>query len=549
MTFAFLLAVLAAAPPALLADTLQAEHDHSHGTEKLGTVDFPVSCQPAAREKFTRATALLHSFAYEESERAFRDVLAADPACAMAEWGVAMSLFHPIWAAANPAAATTPAELQRGTEAAKRARAASAPTARERDYIAAVSAFYADAPDYMARARAFEQAMAGVYERNPRDREAAIFYALAILGTAPVHDKTYAQQKKAAEILNRALPDAPDHPGVAHYLIHSFDYPQLAELALPAARAYSKIAPSAPHALHMPSHIFVRLALWDESIDSNLASAATAREWVERAHPGSTSFDELHALDYLAYAYLQEGRDREAAQVGEAVAAVRSLDAPNFAAAYALAAVPARLALERGDWKKGAEVERGPADFPWDKFLGSQALTEFARAVGGARGGDLGRSREGLTRLEALRDTLTQRKDTYWAEQVEIQRLAGAAWLAQAEEKGEEARTHLRAAADREDRSEKHPVTPGAVLPARELLGDLLFEQGQVKEALAAYETSLETSRGRFRSIAGAARSAARAGDAAKAKRYYANLVALTEKSDGARPEVAEARAFLARAD
>jgi tetratricopeptide (TPR) repeat protein len=544
------LAVLAV-PFALAAGApiQHAAHEHSHGEEKLGTVDFPVSCTPAAQEKFTRATALLHSFAYEESEKAFSDVKAADPKCAMADWGVAMSLFHPIWASANPAAAPTPAELQRGKEASGRAAAAGAPTARERDYIGAVGAFYSDAPDYMARARAFEQAMAGVHERHPGDREATIFYALAILGTAPVHDKTYAQQKKAAELLNRVLPDAPDHPGVAHYLIHSFDYPQLAELALPAARTYSKIAPSAPHALHMPSHIFVRLALWDESIDSNLASAETAREWVARSHPGATSFDELHALDYLAYAYLQQGRDREASEVARAVAAVKTLDAPNFAAAYALAAVPARMALERGDWKKGIEVDRGPAGFPWDRFLGSQALTEFARAVSGARGGDPARARDALVRLQALRATLTDRKDEYWAEQVEIQRLAGAAWLAQAEGKAEEARTLLRSAADREDRSEKHPVTPGAVLPAREMLGDLLLEQGRTEEALAAYETSLQSAPGRFRSLAGAARAAGRAGSPAKARDYYAKLLALSEKSDGSRPETAEARAFLAKAD
>ncbi len=527
----------------------QHSHDHSHGEEKLGTVDFPVSCTPAVREKFTRATALLHSFAYEESEKAFADVRAADPRCAMADWGVAMSLFHPIWASGNPAAAPTPAELQRGKEAAARAAAGGAPTARERDYIAAVGAFYADVPDYLTRARAFERAMAGVYERNAADREAAIFYALAILGTAPMDDKTYAQQKKAAEILNRVLPQAPDHPGVAHYLIHSFDYPQLAELALPAARAYSKIAPAAPHALHMPSHIFVRLALWDESIDSNLASAETARQWVARSHAGATAFDELHALDYLAYAYLQQGRDREAGEVARAVAAVRTLDAPNFAAAYALAAVPARMALERGDWKRGMEVERGPADFPWDRFLGSQALTEFARAVSGARGGDPARARAALARLEALRVALTDRKDAYWAEQVEIQRLAGASWLAQAEGRAEEARTLLLSAADREDRSEKHPVTPGAVLPAREMLGDLLLDQARAGEALAAYETSLQSAPGRFRSLAGAARAAGRAGSPAKARDYYTRLLALSEKSEGSRPEVAEARAFLAKAD
>jgi hypothetical protein len=546
MTHPLALIVVLAGAPLSAAQAPSHEHSHSHGeTEKLGTVDFPVSCSAPAQAKFTRATALLHSFAYEEAERGFADVLATDPSCAMGRWGIAMSLFHPIWAAANPAAEPSPAELRKGAEEARKARAAGAPTGREKDYIAAVSTFYEAGPNYLPRARAFEQAMAGVQERHPRDREAAIFHALAILGTAPLEDKTFAQQKRAAEILNRVLPDAPDHPGVAHYLIHSFDYPQLASLALPAARAYSKIAPSAPHALHMPSHIFTRLALWDESIDSNLASAESAREWVARSHPGASSFDELHALDYLAYAYLQQGRDREARGVLEATAAVGALDVPNFAAAYALAAVPARFALERRDWKQAATVELRPAAFPWDRFLNAQAIVQFARAIGGARGDDLPLAREALSRLASIRAALADRKDAYWAEQVEIQRRAGAAWLAHAEGRAEEARDLLRSAADREDASEKHPVTPGSVLPAREMLGDLLLEQGRPAEALAAYEASLQTAPGRFLSVLGAARAAERLADTGQGRTYYTKLLALCQKSDGARPGIAEARASL----
>ena len=547
MTLHTVLILALALGPASGAQAPSHDHSHAHGvSEKLGTVDFPVSCTTAAQPKFTRATALLHSFAYAEAEKGFADVLASDPGCAMAHWGIAMCQFHPIWAAANPAAEPSPAELQKGTEAARKAKAAGARTARENDYIAAVNAFYEAGPTYLARAQAFEQAMARVQERNPRDREAAIFYALAILGTAPLEDKSFVQQKKAAEILNRVLPEAPDHPGVAHYLIHSFDYPQLASLALPAARAYSKIAPSAPHALHMPSHIFTRLALWDESIESNLASAETARQWVAQSQPGASSFDELHALDYLAYAYLQQGRDREArgrpGGDGQGRSAGRTELRGRLRAgggARPLRARAPRLEARRRRWSSG------PAAFPWDRFLNAQAIVQFARAVGGARGGDLPVAREAVSRLETIRVALTERKDGYWAEQVEIQRLAAAGWLAQAEGKAEEARTLLRSAADREDRSEKHPVTPGSVLPAREMLGDLLLEQGRAAEALAAYETSLETAPGRFLSVLGAARAAERVADAGQVRAYYTKLLALSQKSDGARPGIAEARASL----
>jgi len=541
--------LLAGAAPAARAQVRESEpHQHSvDAGEKLGTVEFPVSCAPAAAVKFTRAVALLHSFAYEEADHAFQDVFAADPRCAMAHWGVAMTLFHPIWAAANPTAAPSAAELARGQAEIATAKTLAPPTPRERDYIAAVEAFYegADHLDHATRMQAFARGMDQVRARNPKDREAAIFYALALLGTASPTDKTYAVQKEAAAVLNAILPSAPDHPGIAHYVIHSFDYPPLAELALPAARAYAKIAPSAPHALHMPSHIFTRLGLWDESIAGNLASAEAARGQVQRYHPGATAFDELHALDYLEYAYLQAGRDAEAAEVLARVRRVDALDDANFAAAYALAAVPARHALERGDWAEAAGLTVAPASFPWARFPHAEAIVEFARALGAARAGDLPRSRAALDRIQQLRGVLASRKDAYWAAQVDILHGQAAAALAEAQGKRDEAVQLLRAAADLEDASDKSPVTPGQVLPAREMLADLLLDGGDAAGALAAYDGVLALAPGRYRSLAGAARAAEAAGDAARARAYAARLVAQCARADASRVEVGKARATL----
>jgi len=511
------------------------QEEHHHGVpERLGKVDFPVSCAEPVRADFQRAVALLHSFAYGDAEKGFADVAARDPKCAMAWWGVAMTQFHPIWAAGNPAAEPGPAEMKKGRDAVAKARDIGAPTTREADYIAAVEAFYKD-PDgvgYPTRAAAFEKGMEQVHLKNPNDKEAAIFHALAILGTASASDKTYAKQKQAAGILNAVLPDAPEHPGVAHYLIPSLDYPPLASLALPAARAYSMIAPSAPHALHMPSHIFTRLGLWEDSIQSNLASATSAREHVSTPHPGTTSYDELHALDYLEYAYLQLGEDGKAAGVVAQVAKVGTLDVPQFAAAYSLAAVPARYTLERRKWPDAAKLVVAPASFPWDRFPYAEALTHFARGLGAARSGNLPVARDALTRLEAIQAGRVKAGDTYWAGQVKVQQLAVAAWIAQAEGKGDEALRMMRDAADLEDASEKHPVTPGQLLPARELLGDLLLARNDPARALIEYEASLTATPGRFGGTCGAARAAELAGDRDKARSYYTKLQTLAAKAD-----------------
>jgi predicted Zn-dependent protease len=522
----------------------QEMHTHRHDpSEKLGRVNFPVSCNAAAQKQFNRATALLHSFWYEEAEKTYTAITRMQPKCSMAYWGVAMSLYHPVWAPA------TPAELQKGWAAVEKAKTVGEITVRERDYIAAIEAFYRDSGtlDHRNRALAYEKAMERVSLSHPKDREAEIFYALALLGTALNTDKTYANQKKAADILNRILSEEPDHPGVAHYLIHSFDYPQLATLALPAARSYAKIAPSSPHALHMPSHIFTRLGLWQESIQSNLASAAMAKKHVAMSHPGAASFDELHALDYLVYAYLQGAEDQKSRQILVQVAALKKVDAPVVAAAYAFTAIPARYALERRRWSEAARLELHPASFPWDHFRYAEALIYYARAVGAARSGNPASARKDVEKLSAIQSAITEPRGSYWANQGEVERRTANAWLALAEGNKAEALTLMRSAADLEATTEKHPVTPGPIIPARELLGDMLIELDQPEQALREFEGSLGDSPNRFNGLFGAARAAELSGDKKKAGDYYAKIVTLTANADSDRSELQKAKKFLAQ--
>src|SRR5687767_12229941 len=350
----------------------QETHPHKHElSEKLGRVNFATSCTKPAQQKFNRAVALLHSFWYDEAEKAFNDVVQTDPKCAMGYWGVAMSLYHPLWAP------PLSVELQRAATAMQKANATVAPTQRERDYLAAIATFYRDADkiDHRTRALAYEKAMEQIVVRYPQDQEAAVFYALALLGTALPTDKTYANQKKAAGILNKVLAAEPNHPGVAHYIIHSFDYPALADLALAAARSYSRIAPDSPHALHMPSHIFIRLGLWPESIESNIASAAAGRKH-------ASAKDEVHAMDYLAYAYLQTAQDAKAKELDDAVYAMNKVESQIFQVAYALAAIPARYTLERRQWSEAAALKVPVESFPWNKFAYAEAIVHFARGLG-----------------------------------------------------------------------------------------------------------------------------------------------------------------------
>jgi tetratricopeptide (TPR) repeat protein len=472
--------ILLSLPVASVAQHSHADHDHgAPDLGAIGTAHLATSCNEAAQKDIDRGVALIHSFWYAEAEKSFRRVADTDPTCGMGWWGVAMSNLHPIWAP------PTANELKVGQQAASKAKQVGAKTPRERAFIEAIHVFYDDADkvDHRTRMIAYEKAMAEVERANPKDLEAAIFHALAILGIASPNDKTYAQQKQAAEILNRVLPQVPGHPGVAHYLIHSFDYPELAALALPAARVYAKLAPGSPHALHMPSHIFTRLGLWDESIASNLASAEKAHRYVETVLPGAASFDELHAIDYLVYAYLQQGEYEKARSLVERTARVATIDNANFAAAFAISAVPARFTLERQQWKDAAALSL-PTTIDWTKTPYAEANIHFARGVGGARSSDLTAARDAVARLAAIRQSLLDQKDRYWADQVEIQRLAVSAWMAHAQGERDNALKLMRAASDLEAATEKHPVTPGAVLPAREQLAEMLLGYGQRDDAL-----------------------------------------------------------------
>jgi tetratricopeptide (TPR) repeat protein len=524
-----------------LAARMPADETASHvheaiSPENFGSVDFPVSCGPEARKRFERSVAILHSFGYELAEESFRATAQADASCAMAWWGVAMSRYHPIW---YP---PTPEDLKVGRDAVARARALPAPTAREGAYIGAIGSFYdeSDTVDHKTRALRYEKAMESLSAKYPEDREGAAFYALSLLSTAPPTDKTYSNQKKAAVILERIFTENPKHPGAAHYIIHSFDSPALAPLALNAARSYAKIAPSAPHALHMPSHIFTRLGDWEDSIASNRASAASALSMAQKLPAGATPSQRLHAFDYLVYAYLQEARDKDARAVVDETAAIEDAEPRDLTGAFAFSAIPARYALERSRFDEAARLELHPASYPWKSFPFAEAIVVFARTVGQARQGHEAQARAELSRMEPIsRNAAALSKQGYdWATQVEILRREGSAWIEESAGRREQALELMRSAAALEDSTEKHPVTPGAIIPAREFLGDLLLEQGKPADALAEYETSLASAPNRFHGIAGAERAARLAGNEARASEFRSRLVALASHGDTTRPEL-----------
>ena len=528
---------------AVLATAQEDHSQHQHAVAGLGTVDFPTSCNATAQESISRGAALLHSFGYEEARLAFNDAAKADPTCAMAYWGVARTWYHPIWAAPSPD------ELKAGAAALDRALAIDAKTGRERDYINALAVFYKDwqTIDHVTRAKNYELLLAAVCDRNPSDDEAAIFHALQLvaIGYLDPTDKSYTWQKRGSEILNRLLVSHQNHPGVAHYIIHSVDYPSLAELGLPAARAYARIAPDAPHALHMPSHIFTRLGLWDDSIASNIASTKSAMAQAQRLHGGGGSFDQLHAMDYLVYAYLQQAKDTSARKVLAEIQEMTRLDENQFAAAYALAASPARLALERHDWRAAAALEVKPAWFPWNRFRNAEALVHYARAIGAARAGDVAAARRSADEIGAIRKAMPATRDYDWSGSIGAQWEAATALIALAEGKKDESVRLLRIAADHEDAVDKHPVTPGALLPVREMLADLLLENGRPAEALKEYEAVLKTAPRRFNATAGAARAADKAGDNVKAHAYAMQLREIANNAENIRPELEWARVYL----
>src|SRR5437016_1880001 len=520
-----------------------------------GTVDFPVSCASAVRPEFLRGVALLHSFFYEEARRIFTDVAEKDPTCAMAQWGIAMTWWHPIW---TP---PTPDEMSAGKAAAAKAMAMTAGTDRERGFITALDAYY-NTPESPTtgevgqschgpvgprdRVIAYEKAMRKLYDKYPDDVETQAFYALAVLsvGYATPTDTTLANQKQAARILEKLWKKNPQHPGIAHYLIHSYDYPTLAERGLAAARSYSSIAPWVPHALHMPSHIFTRLGMWEESIAANRSSADASRAYAAMRHRDATEAEELHALDYLAYSYLQEGQDAKAKEIVDFAATVRKTNPElEFSAAYALAAIPSRYALERDAWSEAATLP--VPELPhWSAFPSFEGLIEYSHALGRARTGDIEGARKAMDRMRQLRDATSDPRLDYFKKHLDLQIQAASAWVTYSEGEKDEAVNLLRRAADAEDILGKHPVSPGALVPAREQLGDLLLKLDRPKEAQREFEAALKIYPGRFRCLYGAAQAAEQIGEKEKADHYYAKLIEQTAKANGSRSELAQLREY-----
>jgi tetratricopeptide (TPR) repeat protein len=505
-------------------------HGDGKTPEQLGEVSFPTSCAPAVQVKFTRAVALLHSFWFNEGEKAFREVVALDPSCAIANWGIAAILINNtfVGGASSETAKKAQAAIDQG-------RAAGAKTERERMYLEAVAQYWHDFSNqtHGARMKALANAFEELAKRFPEDDEAKIFSAIYLTATQSPMDSTFASALKAAALLEPQMVKHPEHPGVAHYLIHSYDYPPIAAKGLAAARRYADIAASAPHALHMPSHIFTRVGAWEDSVVMNRRSANTAKE---DKSPG----DWLHALDYMAYAYLQMGRDRDAAL---ALDEAKSIVDPNVAAlpiGYALAAMPARITIERGMWKEAAALN--PVN---GRLIFADAMVWYAKALGAARSGDVAGAEQSAQWLGDTANALAAAKNDYWATEVKVQQVASLAWIELAKGNRDAALTQMRQAADLEDTSGKHPVSPGRLIPARELLAEMLMQNGNPAEALAQYERSQISDPNRLRSLYGAGLAAARSNNPERAKYYYARVTQLVGPSD-ARPEFKQVRDYLA---
>jgi Tfp pilus assembly protein PilF len=498
---------------------------------QLGNVHFATSCNEVAQRRFDRAMRYQHSFWYRQSQELFETVLQADPSCGIAHWGIALSLWN------NPHGPPPAQNVAPAFAAIEKAKSVGANSERERDFINALAILYTDYDKiaYPVRLQNYLKAMAALAAKYPDDDEAQIFYAITLNVSASPADKTYVQQLKGAAILEPIFKRQPQHPGVAHYLIHLYDYPAIADHGLDAAKRYAGIAPAAPHAQHMPSHIFTRVGYWKDSIASNTASVAAAK-------PSKDFGEAMHASDYMVYAHLQLAHDREAQAVIADMASITGYSAEAAGAWFARAASPARYAVERDDWAAAAALEVHPT-----KFAHVEAITHFARAVGAARSGNAAAAQAEVARLAELRDTLREQKNAYWAEQVDIQHQIASAWLLNGQGKTDEALAAMRAAADAEDKTEKAPVTPGPLLPARELLGAMLLERGDAAGALAAYEATMKKEPNRFNATAGAAKAAEKLGDKAKATAYYEKLVALAEGSTSDRPALAAARQYLAK--
>jgi hypothetical protein len=510
----------------LAASCLAQEHQHRN-VEKLGVVHFATSCNGAAQKEFNRAVALLHSFQFSGAIKGFNAALGKDATCGIAHWGIALS----DWSNPFAPGMKDKSQLQAGRESAERGKTVGAKTERERAYLAAVAKLYGNYESTPQRARliAYRDTMQEVAAKNPEDHEAQIFYALAIAASEDPADKTYVGRLKAGAILERLFAEEPSHPGLAHYIIHTYDVPELAERALVAARRYSEIAPDAPHALHMPSHTFTRTGYWQESIDSNVAAAAAARR------EGQTA-EELHASDYEIYAYLQTGQDQAARRILDSLPQVASRFDPKAVLSgaggpsvgyFALAAIPARYALERRDWKQAAQLTVRETPFPQ-----TDAITWFARGLGAARLGQAAAANRSATALQQIRERLVKAGESYWGLQVEIQELAVRAWAALAEGTKEEALRQMRSAAELEDGTEKSAVTPGPLAPARELLGEMLLEINEPAQALEQFEATLKKEPGRFRALYGAARATRLSGNPEASQRYFGELLKVCRHAD-----------------
>jgi tetratricopeptide (TPR) repeat protein len=518
-------------------------HEHQFGNgEKLGTVHFATSCNEVAQTEFNRAVALLHSFQFNRAIEGFNAVLGEDPTCGIAYWGIALS----DWSNPFAPGAKDQSQLQAGHQSAERGKTVGAKTAREQAYIAAVAKLYRDYQNTPQEARliAYRDAMAEVVAKYSEDHEAQIFYALALAASEDPADKMYADRLKAGAILEKLFEEEPTHPGLAHYIIHTYDVPALADRGLVAARRYSEIAPDAPHALHMPSHTFTRTGYWQESIDSNIAATAAARR------EGQTA-EELHASDYEIYAYLQTGQDDAARRIANSLPEIASRFDPKAVLSgaggpavgyFALAAIPARYALERQDWKQAGQLALRETPFPY-----VEAMTWFARGLGAARLGQAAAANESATALQEIRERLSKSGENYWAQQVEIQELAVGAWAELAAGKKDEALGQMKSAAKMEDGTEKSAVTPGPLAPARELLGEMLLQMNQPAQALEQFEATLKNEPGRFRALYGAAHAAQLKGNRDASQRYFRELLKVCSHADRpGRPEVEEAqRAIL----
>src|SRR5215469_11761294 len=500
-----------------------------------GEVHFPVSCQASVQLGFDEAVAMLHSFSFGEAAKTFTAVAHDDPNCAMAYWGLATTAMGSLFAGR-----TGPTALGKGWDFVQQAKALGAKTAREQDYIAAAEAFYRDADrrSHDERMHAYAEALEQIYDKYPDDPEAEIFYAYAVTAFAPPTDKTYAYQLKGAAILEKALAEHPNHPGAMHYLIHAYDHTPLAGRGLAVARRYPTIAPSAPHALQIPSHIFARLGLWQESIEANRTASNV-----------DDLFWKFLAMRFLLYSYLQTGQDHAAKDVLDELAAIETVNVHHVNVAYVLADMPARYAAERRRWDEAAVLSLPRRDYPWARFPQAEAVLVFVHALGAARTGDVTAANKDLDRLQELRANLVKAEGDvfkdYWLTQIDVHRQMVTAWIAAAQGKQEEALQMLRTAADREDAIERDPVVPGPIISARELLGEMLLESDRPQQALEAFEADLRNEPGRFWSLYGAAQAAERAGDRERARSFYSDLVAQTVHADQDRPALKAARTFL----